>query len=463
MKFRLFILGFSLLNLSMWRCSTAKKIEALKPEPSVNKEMVVVNKTSVIAMPIEVKLQEISNILNKNLKGLIYQDSILNDDKTEMKIWKTADIKLSERNNTITSEIPLKIWLKVKYGTEFLGLNDTKEINLNGVIKLNSTVKFENWKLKTTSSITDFTWSESPSVVIAGKNVPITYLVNPTVSIFKEKIAKTIDDAIAKNADFKEKLLPVLEKVSTPFMVSETYKSWFKLVPKEVQSTIANIKNETITLQLGLLCDMQTIVGQEPKNFIDFKKITTKSVPKLPTEFSATVAGIATYENASKIITENFKGQEFGEGKKKITVQKVALWQKDNKMIIALDMLGSVNGTIYLSGVPKYNAVNKEIYFDELDYVLNTKGILTKTANWLLQGYVLNKIKENCKYSLKSNLDDAKNNLLPYFNNYSPVKGVYINGSINDIIFEKMEYNQQGIVAFFNTTGIMKLKINGYE
>ena len=47
-----------------------------------------------------------------------------------MKIWKTSTIRLTEVNGDIVSEIPLKIWAKVRYGTSFMGLNDTKEINL---------------------------------------------------------------------------------------------------------------------------------------------------------------------------------------------------------------------------------------------------------------------------------------------------------------------------------------------
>ena len=107
-------------------------------------------------MPMEVSMKEIEYHLNKNLKGLIYSDSILNDDKTEMKIWKTNDIKLVEKNGEILSVIPLKIWAKIKYGTEFMGLNDTREINLNGTITLKSKANFANWKLNTTSKIEDF-------------------------------------------------------------------------------------------------------------------------------------------------------------------------------------------------------------------------------------------------------------------------------------------------------------------
>ncbi|SEQ14219.1 DUF4403 family protein [Flavobacterium urocaniciphilum] len=463
MNSKIKILLFGILNISLFSCSTTKKIEALKPEPSTGAEIVYSNKTSLISMPMEVSVKEIEHQVNKNLKGLIYNDSILNDDKTEMKIWKTNDIKLVEKNGEIISVIPLKIWAKFKYGTEFLGLNDTREINLNGTITLNSKANFANWKLNTTSKIEDFEWSESPSILVAGKNVPITYIINPTLSIFKGKVAKMIDEAINKSCDFKEQVYGVLETMSTPFLASETYETWFKMVPTELYSTNAVLKNAKVTMNLGLKCQMQTMVGQKPKTGFDKSKLISKAVGIIPSDFNASIAAVSSYESASRIMTKNFMGQEFGSGKRKITVQKVDIWHKEGKMIIALDMLGSVNGTIYLAGVPKYNSETKEIYFDDLDYVLNTKGILTRTANWLLQGVILNKIKENCKYSIKPNLDEGKKNMLPYLTNYSPMKGVFVNGKLNDFVFEKIEMNNDGIVAFITSSGNMKITIDGMD
>ena len=61
-----------------------------------------------------------------------------------------------------------------------MGLNDTREINLNGSITLESQAKFNNWKLNTTSSIEDFKWNESPNIVVAGKMFPLpTSLILP--------------------------------------------------------------------------------------------------------------------------------------------------------------------------------------------------------------------------------------------------------------------------------------------
>ena len=457
------LLSISIISILFCSCSTSKKIEALKPLPSNDAPMVYKTKTSFVNMPLEITLKEIENQLNKSLSGQIYDDTNLEDDKTEMKITKTAPIRLIEKNGKIQTILPLKIWAKFKYGTDFMSLNDTREINLNGTITMVSDVKLSNWKMSTNSKIEDFSWSESPSILVAGKNVPITYIINPTLSIFKSKIAKKIDEAIESSCDFKPYVLDVLEKMSTPFLTSEVYQTWFKLIPIEVYVTDAVLGKSKINMDLSLKCNMQTMVGVKPKSTFDRNAIQFKPVTSVPNKVMANVVAISTYESASQIITSNFQGKEFASGSRKIIVQKVEMWQKDGKIIIALDMTGSMNGTIYLSGIPNYNAITKEIYFDQMDYVLNTKGVLTKTANWLLQGVILKRIQENCRYSIKENLDEGKKSLLPYLNNFSPMKGVFVNGTLNDFEFEKVEVTDKAIIAFITTTGKMNVKIDGMD
>ncbi|TDP61440.1 DUF4403 family protein [Flavobacterium dankookense] len=457
----LLILLFAILLFA--RCSTTQKIEALKPQPSDDSPMIYKTSTSFVSMPLEISLKEIEHQLNKTLNGEIYNDTNINDDKTEMKITKTAPIRIVEKNGKIQTTLPLKIWSKFKYGTDFMGLNDTKEINLNGTFTLISDVKLSNFKMNTVSKIEDFEWSESPTISVAGKNVPITYIINPTLSIFKSKMAKKIDEAINETSDFKPYVLDVLEKMSTPFVTSEQYQTWFKLIPIEVYVTDAVLSKTKINMDLGLKCNMETMVGQQPKNSFDRSKIVFKPVASVPDKITANIAAISTYDSASKIITSNFKGKEFASGKRKIIVEGVSIWHKDGKIIIALDMSGTINGTIYLSGIPNYNAITKEIYFDQMDYVLNTKGLLTKTANWLMQGTILRKIQENCRYSIKENLDEGKKSMLPYLNNYSPMKGVFVNGTMNDFEFEKVELTDKAMIAFIKTTGKMKVLIDGME
>ncbi|WP_112113242.1 DUF4403 family protein [Flavobacterium aciduliphilum] len=463
MKKNLFFVFYIMIIALLTRCGTTSKIEALKPEPSGTNAVVYKTTNSYVNMPLEVSLNEIENQVNKSLHDLVYEDANLEDDKTQMKIWKTSSIKLAAKDGKIESVLPLKIWIKIKYGTEFLGLNDTKELDLNGIITVQSDIKLSNWKLTTNSVIKDFNWSESPTLLVAGKKMPVTYLINPALSLFKTKIAKKIDDAIEKTCDFKPYVLTVLQTLSNPFQTSAQYETWFKLNPLEITVTDAVLQKNTIKMDLGLKCTMQTIVGETPKNNFNKDNFLFKSVAKVPEKTTVSVAAVSTFESASRIITKNFQGKEFSSGSRKIVIQNVTLWSKDSKIIIALDLTGSINGTIYLSGIPNYNTVTKEIYFDQMDYVLNTKGLLTKTANWLLQGVILKKMEESCRYSIKENLEEGRKNLLPFLNNYSPMKGVFVNGSLDDFEFEKVEITSNALVAFIKTTGKMNVKIDGMD
>lgn len=435
----------------------------MKPEPDEALPIKYPITSSYISFPVNLSLKDIETQTNKSLNGLIYEDSNLEDDKTQMKIWKSAPIVISEENNKLKTIVPLKIWAKVKYGTDALGMNlfDIREFNLNGTVTLLSDVKMSNWKVSTTTSLENIDWQESPTITIAGKQVYITYLVNPTIKIFKSKIERKIDESLNKTLDFKSNMLDLMQKVSDPIEMSQTYQSWLKVTPQELYTTEAQLKSNSVNLTVGLKCLMESSIGLKPKSNFDRNKIVLKTTSNLPERVVANITAVSTYQDASRIMTQNFKGQVFGSGKRKVVVQNVQIWHKQGKMIIALDMTGSLNGRIYLSGFPQFDADKKELYFDELDYALETKSRLMKTANWLFQGMVLTKIKESCRYSIQPNLEEGKKTMLQYLNNYSPVTGVFVNGKMNDITFEKVQLTNSSIIAFLNITGNVKVTVNG--
>ncbi|CAC9974281.1 DUF4403 family protein [Flavobacterium panici] len=468
MKFFSIISVFA-VTATFFSCSTSQKLETLKPEPDDASPLIYDANPSFINLPITVKLNDIENQTNTLLNGLIYEDNNIEDDDIEMKIWKQAPIKIqndpANSDKKIKTILPLKATIKYRIGTKKMGIElyDTREFNLNGVITLSSDVALTNWKLNTKTEFRSLDWNESPTMTVFGKNMPITYLINPAISIFKSKLEHKIDEAIEKSMDFKPNVLSALEKICTPFQMSDTYESWLRIVPVEVYSTNAKLKNDSFLLEMGMKCNMETIVGKQPESKFNASKIVLKPVTKIPNQISANIAAISSYMDASKIMTKNFAGQEFGSGSKKVTVKNVSIWHKNGKMIIALDVLGSIDGTLYLNGIPQYNAQTKEIYFDKLDYVLDTKSKLMRTANWLAQGFVLRKMEESCRYSIQPNLEEGKKSMAAYLKNYSPMPGVFVNGKMEDIQFDKIQLTNQAIIAFIKINGTVNVSINGLK
>jgi hypothetical protein len=463
------VLAVFLIIFLISSCSTSNKIAALKPEPDDASPLVYENTPSFINLPISVKLKDVENQTNTLLNGLIYEDNDIEDDNIEMKIWKLAPITIENDKDSNSEKIktilPLKALVKYRIGTKTMGveLYNTKEFNLNGIVTLVSEASLSNWKLSTKTELKSLTWNESPTMVVFGKNVPITYLINPAVKIFRSKIEKKIDDAIQKSMDFKPNVLAALEKICTPFQMSEAYESWLRITPIEIYSTNAVLKNDSFLMDMGMKCTMVSLIGKKPESKFDASKIGLMQVAKIPNQISANIAAVSTFTEASKIMTKNFAGQEFSSGSKKIKVQKVDIWHKSDKMVIALEVLGSINGTIYLTGFPQYNEQTKEIFFDKLDYALDTKNKLMRTANWLAQGLVLRKIQESCRYSIVPNLEEGKQTLSTYLKNYSPMPGVFVNGKMQNMQFQKIQLTNKAIIAFIKVNGTVNVSVDGLK
>ena len=447
-------------------CSSTQKIAALKPEPDDAGPLIYENSISFANLPITIKLKDVENQINKSLNGLIYEDNNIEDDNYTVKIWKLAPITLENNQvGKITTILPLKANINYRYGINELGVSlyDTYEISLSGKVSLLSNIGLTNWKLNTQTELKSLVWNDSPSIIIAGQSVDITYLINPAIKFFKSEIEKSIDDKIEKSLDFKPNVLDALEKICSPSVMSAEYESWLRIVPVELYATEAILKNNIITLEMGLKCYIETLIGERPESKFDRDKIILKPVSKMPDKISANIVVVSTYQDATKLMLKNFQGKEFGDGKKKVTVQDIAIWHNNGKMVIALNLSGSVKGTIYLTGFPQYNDSTKEIYFEKLEYVLDTKNKLLRSANWLVSGYALKKFQEACRYSISSNLEDGKQEMLNYTKNYSPMPGVFINGDLGDIEFRKIQLTNKAIIAFLHIKGKINITIDGLK
>ncbi|MBC9794343.1 DUF4403 family protein [Sinomicrobium weinanense] len=462
---RAFYLCLLLFFSSLVSCSSSKKIATLKPEPGKAAPLVYENTYSFINLPVTIKLKDVERITNNSFGGLIYEDKNFEDDDLKMKVWKEQAISITSENGKLKTVLPLKALINYRFSANKFGLplEDIRNISLSGTITFISDVGLFNWQLRTNTRLKSLVWNEKPSMNVMGQKVPITSLVNPAVSLLKPAVEESIDHAIRESLDFKPNVLDALEKICTPFQMSETYESWLRIIPEELYTTDAVLKDGAITFKMGMKCAMETIIGKEPQPKFNREKIVLKPVGRIPESVTASIAAISTYKDASRILTRNFKGYEFGEGRKKVVVRGVDIWQKDGKIIIALDVTGSVNGIIYLTGYPQYNEITKEVYFDKLDYVLDTKNALLRSAQWLAGNRVLLQLQEKCRYSIEPNLMEGKENVEHYLENYSPMKGVFVNGSVQEIILDKIQLSDTAMVAFIKLKGKVSVTVDGLE
>ncbi|WP_207426090.1 DUF4403 family protein [Pedobacter sp. SYSU D00535] len=456
---------FVITLIAFSACSTSQKIESLKPAASYSKALVYDKQISHLALPVEISIADIQLQVNKYLNGLVYEDNNLLDDDRELKVWKQGPILISEMDGKLQLELPLKVWAKIRYGVEKLGVSahDTREVNLNGVLKLSAAVGFSNWRLSTVTEVQDVVWTESPTLTIMGKNLAITYLINPALALFKGKMGKMVDEAMASSGDVRPMVLAALESVCKPRQLNEEYNAWLAIQPSEVYASKAIVSGRKVTMNLGMKAYLETAIGSKPALTLDKGKLLMKAVDKMPADFNVTVASFVTYPNAAALIQKNLVGQKFESGKRSVTVTSVNLWGKDNKMIIELGLKGTVNGLIYLSGIPGYDAAKQEIFMQQVDFVLDSKNKLLKMGDWLVHDLISKKIETNCRFSISSYLKEGQKSISSFLTNYQPIEGVRINGTLTKLAPNKVVLTPNALVALVVAKGKAGISINGMK
>ncbi|POY34734.1 hypothetical protein C3K47_18545 [Solitalea longa] len=449
-------------------CATTA-LKPVKPAADYSKTNVIYTKElSTIQLPVEMSLKEIQTQINKQLTGLLYEDNSLENnskDNVMLKVWKVGDIQVDGNGNEFTIVLPIKVWANVGWEVEKFGvkLSDFREVQLTAKINLTSKLNVNNWKMSSVTTINSIDWLESPTVKVMGKDIPVTYLANPAISMFKTRIAKMVDEQVEKNIDFKPQIVDALKKLTTPMEVSKEYNTWINFEPQSFYATPPSVVNKQLKLGLGLKTYIETAIGQKPVTSATKFEPQMYNVPKITDDFNINVVSFVRYDNAAKLLQQSIGGKvyEFQDGKKKVKVEKIDLWGNNGKLITALTLSGSLNATVYLTGVPVYDPKTQQISLQQVDFELDTKNKLAKAANWLAHGSFAKMIESQAKFSIADQMKESMAKAQSYLNNYQISKGVFVKGKISDLSPDKTYLTENAIVATVVAKGNMAIKIEG--
>lgn len=463
-------LSFILTIIVVTIISSCKSIKPVKPEEVYAPEKRVYDKeVSVINIPIEIAVADIEKQINAYVKGVIYEDNSYEDndgDGLKYTVTKYSDIKLSAKGNKIMITVPLKI--SGKYKT--LGIVNS----FSGAIKTSYTTSItlkHDWKMSTNTDSDGYEWIESPSLDFGVVKLPLTYVADAILDGQQDYIEEQIDGAIREYVDLKDYVREPLNALYEPWLISETYKTWFKMEPKEVMVTQIKTteKGKNLKIGVGLKTYTETVIGDKPaKATMETNKddiVPMSVVEKLGDEFSIGLVTLVSYTDAAKLMNEQYilNPYTYVDGKKKITLTHFDMWGSNDKVVVEVGIKGSVNGMIYLQGIPYYDTVSRSIKMTAVDFHLDTKNKLLKSANWLAHGKFCKVMEKNMAFPIGEQLDLAKKETETYFKNYEVSKGIFINGGLTKLETSRIYLIPDALVAVMKIEGTLRVKVDGME
>ena len=425
---------------------------------------------SVLNIPVEIPISELEAQINAKVKGLIYEDNSYEDfenDNLKAKVWKISPIKVVAIDSSFLFEVPLKIWASAGYKISPLGITMSgyKDTEFSIRLRLISKIGISGtWSVKSETYVDSYDWITEPNVKVAGIGIPIKSMVSRLLNRNFDKITQAIDEQVSGNIEFKKSVQLAWQLAHQPVLLSKEFDTWLMITPKSIVMTPLLAKNNILRSVIGIKGYTQTITSATKPVIPTLPKLPDLAiVEKVSEEFRVGLISLVSYEEAARLATKQFSGEKFSflAGKYNVEITSVEMYGQNDRLVIKAGLKGSINGSIFLKGVPYYDPVTQKLTLKGLDYDLDTKNTIVKTAGWLLQGQFSRMMESKMVFPIGDQINDAKKTIQNALSNFKIVDGVLLKGTLTDILPDKVYLTPDHIYSVVFAQGKVNLRVDG--
>ncbi len=420
---------------------------------------------STISLPVEMKVTSLEALLNRKLDGLLYEDNSLDDnggDNIMVKAWKKENIKLNFENGQFSYRVPLKLWIKAGWKFEQFGisLSDYRELNAEIALKFHSSVVVnKDWSVTTITASDGYDWLSKPTLKIGPVDIPITFIADMVIKYNMETINKAIDDGLKQSLDLKTTAKQAWVELQKPMLLSEEYGLWLRVSPKSISAVPISGGKGIIRHTSSIQAVTECFTGKQPQAKINPVLPDLLTVNKLGDDFLANVVSYIDYEYIDSITRRMLVNTSYTFGKKTITITAVSIYGNETKMIIAAEVTGSITGKLYFSGLPSYRASDSAIIFKDLQFSIQTKNVLIKSASWLANSGIDKMIGKKMSYPIGAELKETYAMMVGSLKKYELGEGFFLTGNLNGIEVQQPVLAPAGIIAPVSIKGKLSVKL----
>ncbi len=304
------------------------------------------------------------------------------------------------------------------------------------------------------------------------RNEPVA-LNKCTVCFWGQDVTTSVMDGIKADLDLSRKamadsfgrtnLKPHLQRAWN--MMNEVFNipgiGYFALHPKKLRMENISGKGDLLNLNIGISA---TPIISLIKPAATASPIPDLSAAATPGGFNIYLEAALQYDSLSKVLDASLFNKRFdvvdGLFKKHILIRGTAVKGNDKgELLITLDFGGSFNGTVYFTGKPVYNAATKRIEVEHLEYDLQTKNLLLKTAKWLFNNRIISELKKYTSFDLTNYYNTASTTLNTWLNK-KWTKGIKGVGSVTKLELTSLNALPQHLLIRTNCGGKLTVQVS---
>jgi hypothetical protein len=432
---------------------------------------------SVINIPVTIDLRDIEKKINEEYKDLIYSDLSFdnnNQDDLKIKVKKRAKILVGTVNNQVKVIIPLNIWAEKQVRQTILG----KTLKQSAATTFDVTIDYfidlkikKDWTLESTTKGT-FRWDKKPFISVGGLvDIPLESQIEAPLKQQVDDIAKEIDKAIKEAIDLKAIGKEAWSVAQTPILMDEATSAWLYINPQSISVTPLELKNNRAVFNLGITTYVNNKLGGSKMEVKPTPLPQLKIVESIPDDFKVVLSAFVQYDDIKQLLGEQLVGETFEYEDQSITITDADFIGSAEKIVVkvAVDahlrkgiVKKRVRGALFLEGVPFYDEVEQAVKIRDLEYSLETRDVLLKTAKWLSDGKIKTMLNEKMVFPVGTQIQTAKQMIEKELTSYTVNEYATISGMLKELRPQGIYLTPKALQVVILADGKVSMKVGGF-
>ncbi len=431
--------------------------------PDVLKNTEYVPELSIINIPVDIPNQLLEDSLNAQIKGLIVDDQSYDapeKDDLKIKVWINGRIKTGTYNDVFYSMIPLKVWAQVRYEACAICPTIEKETYFESTVYFSTKLSVsKDYRMVTTTTSNGFTWVVEPKIYVAGIGIPIKTFVEKELDKTLKNSAKEIDRNVTNGFDLRTNIQGIWNQLHTPMLVDSATQTYMKVKPKEFFMSPIKSTPKSLKLNLGVKAYFESYTGAKPD------PTAIAPLPELKTDaaasntFSVNLTSRITYAQANVIANQSMANQSYQMGKKMVVVDSLKLSGNNNKLVVKTYVSKGLTGMVYLCCRPEYDVEQNQLAMKDVDFDINTKNVLYKSAAWMIDGLFSKKLEQKLIFKMADQLDSVKAQINDQIADYRYQNLFTLKGKLDKVEIKGIYMEPDGIRVALSAKGTANILV----
>ncbi len=182
--------------------------------------------------------------------------------------------------------------------------------------------------------------------------------------------------------------------------------------------------------------------------------------------FDVNVRGLITYDEASQKLKDELGGRRFSFFIFSVEVEDVRVSGSGAKVVIAVDIRGAFNGTLYLFGTPYFiggigSVAGGQLIFEDIDYTVETRSLLARLGQVIFRNRIREELEAHSEWDLSRQLRSAVGKVTRAINRELTPEAT-MSGQLTSFGPGSVRVGPEGIEAWYRVGGKVEVALDPF-